>query len=186
MPRRFLQFVCLALVALLNFHVRVEAVDSAAGLEYKVKGAFLFNFAKFTEWPADSFSTPASPLLIGVFPSDPAAPILKQVLNAATVNGRPLLLKWLTPDDDLRSCHLIFLSRAEKDRAASVIAAVKDAPVVTVGETERFAHDGGIINFIQRDGSVRLEINLVAAERVGLKMSSKLAGMGKLVKGGRN
>jgi hypothetical protein len=108
--------------------------------------------------------------------------MLEQVLRGTTINNRPLLLKQLADGEDLQDCHLIFLSRAEKDRCASVIEAVKDAPILTVSETDKFAHNGGIINFVRADNSVRLEINLAAAERVGLGISSKLSSMGKIVK----
>jgi hypothetical protein len=176
----------LALAALCRLSATAGATETALALEYKVKAGFLFNFAKFTEWPPACFPAADGPLVIGVFSTDPAVAILEPVLRTAAINGHPVLLKRLAPEDDLRACHLIFLSRAERHRSAAVIAAVQGAAVVTVSEIPGFAHDGGIINFVRQGESVRLEINLEAAERVGLKISSKLAGMGRLVKAGKN
>ena len=151
-------------------------------LEYKVKAGFVFNFFKFVQWPESSFTTPTSPFVLGIFSSDPSLSALEQVLRGKQVNGRPVLVKPLSNVEEGQACHLVFLSRAEKRRVSEMLNTVKHLPVVTVSEIEGFAQDGGIVNFVLRDGSVRLEINLEAAERVGLKISAKLSSVGSLVK----
>jgi hypothetical protein len=151
-------------------------------LEYKVKAGFLFNFLKFVEWPAKAFQSPDAPFIIGVVDRENAASILEEVLRNKAVNGRPLIVKRLPAGEDLQTCHLLFIARSEKERVAQILASVKDAPVLTVGEVNEFARQGGKINFVMKDGYVRFEINLAAARQAGLKISSRLSSMAAIIK----
>ncbi|MSU56959.1 MAG: YfiR family protein [Pedosphaera sp.] len=151
-------------------------------LEYKVKAGFLYNFAKFVEWPSNSLPASNSPIVIGVFADDPAAPVLKQALDGKMVNGRSLIVKSLSETAALSTCHIFFLSRARQDRLKDVLGQVNAAPILTVGEMDQFAQRGGVINFVRADDSFRFEVNLEVAEKAGLKISAKLANMATIVK----
>jgi hypothetical protein len=142
--------------------------------EYDVKAAFLFNFVKFVEWPADAFAAERAPLAICVYGSDPFGRSLETVIQGERVGERGLIVERPDRLDDLEACHVLFVSGSEKDRLAAVLARVKDAPVLTVGDTEGFLRAGGIINFILEGSKVRFLINQEAAERSGLRISSKL------------
>ncbi len=155
--------------------------------EYDVKAAFLYNFTKFVEWPADSFPDAKSPLTLCILGEDPFGKTLRSLMEEG-VGGHPVSLLRL---DSLNNpalsnpeaCHVLFVSRSEKDRLHRVLDAVHGAPVLTVGDTPGFIDQGGMINFLLEGSKVRFEINQEAAEGVGLKISSKLLALAKHVKG---
>jgi hypothetical protein len=153
-----------------------------AELEYKVKAGFLFNFAKFVEWPATSFDSTNSPIVIGVMAEDAARPVLQQVLHGKVVNGRLLSVNPLQDTAGLSRCHVFFLGRKVNDRFEDMLARSKGKPVLTVGETDQFAEKGGIIGFVKEDESFRLQLNLEAATQAGLKVSAKLSSVARIVK----
>jgi hypothetical protein len=150
--------------------------------EYKLKAAFLYNFAKFISWPTNAFSATNTPLTIGVLGNDPFGPLLKDTVEGKTVNGRSILLRPLKRDEQPTGCHILFISRSEKERIPSILAGVEGQSILTVSEVDRFAHAGGMINFLVVSENVRFEINMQTAERAGLRVSSKLAGVGIVVK----
>jgi hypothetical protein len=147
--------------------------------EYQVKAAFLYNFAKFVEWPAEALDNGHTPMSLCVVGEDPFGDILEQTVQDKTVNGRPLAIKRLKAGPELRACHILFISSSEKKRLGQIIEAIRGASVLTVSETEGFIHQGPIINFIIEENKVRFEINLTSAERARLKISSKLLTLAK-------
>jgi hypothetical protein len=152
--------------------------------EYAVKAAFLFNFAKFVEWPADAFADPASPLVLCVLGEDPFGDALT-ALKGKTVNGRPLSIRYATTLDGLGRCHLLFICSSEKPFLPGILGATKGSNILTVGDVEDFARDGGIINLVNEENRVGIEVNLEAAQRTRLKVSSKLLGLARIVKPGK-
>ena len=171
-------FIMSVLVAFAGNTV-VRAQD--AELEYKLKAAFLFNFLKFTEFPTNQYAAPDSALVIGCLPEDPAAPILASVMEGKLLEGRPIRLVTFKEGDDIRRCHLLFISRTLKVKGEEAIERLKNSPVVTVGEVDQFAHRGGMINFVRHERTFRFEINLKVAERAGLRISSKLGSMATII-----
>ena len=172
-------FRLLAVFLLLRPSLAEPADD---GLEYKVKAGFLFNFAKYVEWPVSVLPTTNSEIRIGVLADDPAAPVLQQGLTGKVANRRPIKVMLLKNLSELPGCHIFFLSRAERGRVEDVLALTRGTPTVTVGEVDQFAHRGGIFNFIRQNDAFRFEVNLAGAERAGLKVSAYLAGMATVVK----
>ena len=175
---------CVGMLFCLTFAGTVPGADEA-GLEYKVKAGFLFNFAKFVEWPAKTLPTAGSAIVLGVLADDPAAPVLRQALQNKVANGRPLTVKLLPDPTGLSACHIFFLSRGQKARTEEILSLSGGVPVLTVSETDEFARRGGMISFIRKDESFRFEVNLEAAERAGIKVSAKLASMATIVKNGK-
>jgi hypothetical protein len=154
-----------------------------ASFEYKLKAGFLFNFAKFVQWPSKVLPAADSPITIGVFEDDPAAPVLQEVLAGdKRANGRPVTVKLLHTNSPPQGCHILFLGRSKKGASAEVLAQTRAEPILTVGEADHFAEHGGIINFVRKDESFRFEVNLQLAEQVGLKVSAKLASLATIVK----
>jgi hypothetical protein len=152
-----------------------------ADLEYEVKAAFLFNFAKFVEWPPDAFPDPATPVTICVLGEDPFGQGLDAVVEGETLNGRRLVVRRLRDVLQVRDCHVLFVSRSEKERLPSLMAGLRSGGVLTVGEGDDFLEQGGIIRFILEQNRVRFDINLDAAERGRLKLSSKLLRLARSV-----
>lgn len=142
--------------------------------EYQIKAAFLFNFTQFIEWPTNAFVNTDAPLVIGILGDDPFGAVLDQTIEGETVHDRKVVIKRSRRVEDLRSCHLLFISRSEKGRLAQTLAALKGAPVVTVSDLEQFARQGGTIGFMPLENKLRFEINLDATESAGVKISSKL------------
>ncbi len=150
--------------------------------EYAVKAAFLFNFTKFVEWPPAAYADERSPLKICVLGDDPFGKALQGV-KGEEVGGRRLDLAHLDNDNHLEACHVLFVSRSERDRLPRILADLHGAPVLTVGDTPGFTDQGGMINFVLEGSKVRFDINQDAAERAGLKISSRLLALAKHVKG---
>jgi hypothetical protein len=150
--------------------------------EYPVKLAFLYNFSKFVEWPPNSYRDPGAPLSICIVGEDPFSPELEIELRTRKVGGHPVEVRRLRQSDLLSACHIIFIPVTEKNQADRIVNGLKGSSTLIVGEIEGFALQGGIINFTVEDNRLHFEVNMLAAERAGLKISSKLLSLARLVK----
>lgn len=154
---------------------QIRAADApVVAAEHQIKAAYLFNFAKFVEWPSQAFASPRSPLVIGLVGEHPLESTLPQLLHGEQIRNRPLLFKRLASDEPPGSCHILFFSNAEAGQTPTLLAELKNTPVLTVGESEAFARAGGMINFVKQNRNVRFEVNLDAARQADLGISSKL------------
>jgi hypothetical protein len=158
--------------------------ESAVSKEYQVKGAFLFNFAQFVEWPRAVFGGPKTPFEIGILGDDPFGPFLDALAQGETVGDRPLAVRRGRSAADLRGCHILFVSPSEAGRLTEVMAALGDASVLTVGEGEDFAKLGGVIGFVLDGKRVRFVANPDAARSRGLKLGAQLLSLAKIVRTG--
>jgi hypothetical protein len=152
--------------------------------EYEVKAAFLHTFAQFTEWPPEAFASPSAPLIIGIVGDDPFGRVLDDAMREEPIHGRPTVIRRVERGENLRSCHVIFVSSSERRQLPQILAEIKGATVLTVSEIDRFAYFGGIITLSMEGPRVRFEINLKAAEQARLKISSKLLKLAKITGGG--
>jgi hypothetical protein len=150
------------------------------GAEYPVKLAFLYNFTKFIEWPPDSYRDPGAPLLICIVGHDPFSEVLERELRTRNVGGHPVELKLFKPNDKLNVCQIVFVPATEKHQA-DIVRGLKGSSTLTVGETDGFAVLGGVINLTVEANKVHFEVNRIAAERAGLKISSGLLSIAKIV-----
>lgn len=153
-----------------------RAADRAAPSEYDVKAAFLFNFAKFVSWPPTAFASPEAPVLIGVLGDNPFGGELARLATDVRVQGRAFEVKHATSLAPLQNCHVIFISASERERLPQILAALGQAHslALTVGESENFLRDGGMIRFVIEQNRVRFEIRAETATAAGLGISSKL------------
>jgi hypothetical protein len=150
-------------------------------VEYPVKLAFLYNFTKFVEWPSGSYNSPSAPLVICIAGNDPFSPDIEAELRTRTVGGHPVDVRTLRPNDILNACHMVFVPAAAEDQATRIVRGLKGSSTLTVGETEGFAVLGGIINLTAEGSKLRFEVNLLAAERANLKISSKMLALAKII-----
>ena len=141
--------------------------------EYLIKAALLYNFAKFAEWPAASFANDSDTLRICVLGDDPFGPALGSI-NGRTVRDRTLLAAPIARIEDAAACHILFVSASERDRLATILDTVGELPVLTVADMGRFTSSGGIVALKTAEDRSRLEINVGAAKRAGVRLSSKL------------
>ena len=177
------RFVLVAFAVLAALLAAAGAADAEVAVsEYDVKAAFLFNFTKFVEWPSAAFTDEHSPLRICILGEDPFGKTLR-VLTEGEVAGRRLTLLHLDKLNNLEACHVLYVSRSEVDRLPQVLAGLHNAPVLTVGDAKGFIDEGGMINFILEGSKVRFDVNQEAAERAGIKISSRLLALAKHVKG---
>ena len=149
--------------------------------EYQIKAAFLYNFAKFVDWPAKALPGASTSITLCILGEDPFGTDLEQILDGKTVNGKSIVIKRFRGIRGLEGCHILFISSSERHHLPEILGALRGASMLTVGETERFAKLGGIINFTIEENKVRFEINVDAAERAGLKISSRLLKLGKVI-----
>ena len=138
--------------------------------EYAVKAAFLYNFFKFVEWPAADERGVFELCLMG---EDPFGDALSS-LEGKQAQQRTVRITRNAATGQARSCHLLFIGEQAENRLASVLRALENAPVLTVGDTEGFVAAGGMIGLVMADNRVQVEINLRAVEKAGLKISSQL------------
>ena len=154
----------------------------APSLEYQVKAAFLYNFAKFIEWPEEN---PGVPLSICVLGQDPFGPLLDQMVEGKSIRGRALVVRRAADPAGLRSCGIVFVGATEMRHLGTIAKAAEAVHALTVGENDEFARTGGMIGFVLVDNKIRFEINVDAATRARLRISSQLLQVAHLVHDGR-
>jgi hypothetical protein len=170
-------------IAACVFLAAVVAVSARAddlALEYRVKAAFVFNFARFVTWPADRFAGPDAPLDLCVLGRDPFGRHLADVVRDKRVAGRMISLHYAQAPDRLPACEILFIGESESDRLHELLAGVTTEPVLTVSELPEFAFRGGMIRLLVENGKVRFEINPAAARAAGLDISSRLLSVARL------
>jgi hypothetical protein len=142
--------------------------------EYQLKAVFLFNFAKFVEWPPRAFGDARDPFTICVWGDNPFGSSLDAIVHGKTVANRPILVLPVSSPQQARSCQILFVSSSERKRMRGLLEAIKNCCVLTVGDTDDFTATGGIVQFKIIDARVRIEIDAEAAERANLRISSRL------------
>lgn len=157
--------------------------ESEQVLERQVKAAFLYRFTEFITWPEEVSPTPNRPFVIAVIGPDSLADELRQVVFGRAVQNRPVEVRRLSGDSGFTDENIIFISDEQRQRLPHVVrAAPRGALIVT--ESNGALSLGSIINFVLVDGRVRFEIALDAAERRGLRLSSRLLAVAQTVRTG--
>lgn len=152
-------------VVLLGFTLPLQAQTAS---EYQIKSAYLYNFAKMSQWPADALPGPESTLVIGVFGGgDEFVNVLRATLAGKAVNGHGIEVRQLRSPEELKFCHLIFFRASEKNER-STIASLEKGSILLVGEDKDFLAQGGMINLVLANGKITYEVNSAALERAGI------------------
>jgi hypothetical protein len=169
----------LAIPAILG-SVFIAETRGQARDEYQVKAAFLYNFARFVEWPAEVFTGPADPIVTCILGKDPFGHWLKEAINGRSIEGRALTLRHIAGAAEAASCQILFVGSSEPKRVWAGLASVRR--VLTVGECGDASEGGAIVNFVIEDGKVRFEINTDAAELGKVRISSRLLSLTRLTR----
>jgi hypothetical protein len=148
--------------------------------EYAVKSAFLYNFFKFIEWPADVSGSANYNLC---FVGDDLFGDNLATINGRQISGKTLIVHRHLDDKSLKSCHMVFLSADNAPTYRSTIEAIRGLPIVLVGDGPDFIAHGGVIRLYNDSGRITFEINLDAARNVNLRMSAQLLKLAKEVRG---
>jgi len=157
----------------------VARADDGISKEYRIKAAYLYNFAKFVDWPEQSFTNAEAPLVIGVWGPNPFGHELEVIAENHKINGHSIVVKSVTSLADASSVHLLFFS-GDNAQAVAELKQLPSASVLTVGESEKFTVAGGMIGFVREDDKVRFVINAAAAEQHGVKISAQLLKLARL------
>ena len=142
-------------------------------LEGEVRAAFLYNFTKFVEWPAEASDRVTSDFAVCVLGRSPFGEAL-DILLAKSVRGRRIAVTYLHRIEELKECNILFISSSERIRLRHIVAAVEARPILTVSDIKRSVAAGTMIGFVPAGDTVKFEINLRAAQRAGLRISSHL------------
>lgn len=158
---------------------------AAPAVEYQVKAVFLYNFTQFVDWPAEAFAKPDAPLVIGILGQDPFDKYLDDVVRGEKAGAHPIVVKRFMDIDSAAGCQLLFVGGEESRRPESMLAALKDRNILTVGDSGEFSKRGGMIDFITRQGKIRLRINVESVRAARLTVSSKLLRLADIVDKGK-
>lgn len=165
---------CISIFFLILFLATMGTSFAQNSKEYAVKAAFVLNFARYTQWPNESFSKNTEPLELCVLGDKSIEPEF-ETIKMKKIGTRPLHIRFIGTSEDLGQCDLLFVSREiDNGDLQSTFAALKARPVLTVGESIDFIRHGGIINFLKKEGRFRFEVNPGRAQEKNLKISSRL------------
>lgn len=181
-----LPLILIVLFALVLPGGKGSAALAIAPNEYQLKAGFLYNFAHFVEWPASAFSDPDSPLVIGILGKDPFASDLDGIVRGEKVNNHPLIVQRYQQVEEVKACHILFVSQSETKKLERIFMILKNRSVLTVGDTEGFARRGGMIRFVTQNNKIRFRVNLEAARNANLTISSKLLRAAEIIVQGGN
>ena len=149
--------------------------------EYQIKAAFLYNFAQFVKWPGTIFSSSDAPFYIGILGEDPFGSALDDTVTGESIDGHRFVVIRSPRVEELEGCQVIFICRSEANNLEAILSRLKSRPILTVSDVDGFAGMGGDIDFYLSGSKVRFEINPRSARQCGLKMSSQLQALGKIV-----
>jgi hypothetical protein len=157
------------------------SAQTASPTEYEIKAAFLYNFAKFVEWPPDAFKNSGGSFVIGVLGEDPFEKGLEKELTGKPLQDKQLVFKRLSSLDDALGCQVVFISASEEERLGAILNRLQGSPILTVSDMGKFIQHGGMVGFILQDNKVGFNVNRTVAESAGLKISSQLLKLAKII-----
>lgn len=182
---RFLRGASVVGVLVLAATARPGWAQQQSVSEPALKAAFLFNFAKFTEWPADALA-PGAPLRLCL--TDAAvADALDATVTGRSITGHPVTTSRVSvprsaADDSLSGCAVAYVTGLDAKKAADVLGSIQTAAVFSVSDFADFAAMGGVANFLVEGDRMRFALNPAAAERVRLRLNSQLLAVARLTK----
>jgi len=166
---------------LVPLHLSDSAELSRAG-EYEIKAAFLYKFIKYTEWPPDEPKKTGDAFVIGVLGKDPFGSALDRMLEGELIDRKRIIAKRFARIEDAADSHILFISSSAQDDLPRILKTLESHSVLSVSEIENFAQRGGIIALKKESNRIIFEINLDAAKRSNLTLSSQLLGLARIVR----
>ncbi len=167
----------IAIIAFCSLFYLPAAHPEQKPAEYQVKAAFLYNFAKFVEWPKETRDAYRYLYLLG---DNPFGGMLDG-LEGKAIMGKQLVIRRINSVDELKECSILFISSSEEKYLQKIIEKAGSLGILTIGDTSGYAEQGVIINLYTDNNKIRFEINAEAARRAGLKLSSKILSLAKII-----
>jgi hypothetical protein len=162
---------------------RFSKAQSPAGFTtHDVEAAYLYNFAKFVQWPEEK-AMDSEPFSICLLGEDEFGKKLDDLIANETLQGRKILARRLTSASAAESCQIVFIGQTEDVRLSKDLAALNKKPMLTVSALPEFLEHGGAIQFLFQNNRVRFAVNLAAAQQAGLSLSSELLKVAVFVEG---
>lgn len=168
--KRLLSGILFLVVSALPGNVSDSSAEKLLSREYRLKAAYLYNFAKFIEWPEETFPNKDTPMTLAVLGADPFGGHLS-VIESRTIKGRKVRVQYFKSLKELEFCHLLFINAPDSEHLARAFNALKGLSVLTVGEMRGFSESGGMIQLLKRKNRIYFRINRAAAERSRLTIS---------------
>jgi hypothetical protein len=172
--RRF-RLACALFLVLWSCEARAQDTT-----EVTLKGAFLFNFARFTEWPVDALP-PLAQVSACVIGDRAVGDAFARAVKGRQLDGRSILVTVLEANVPLPTCHLLYVSGVPRARMVEIVNGLRDTPVLTVSDYEGFAKFGGMVQVLVEAGKMKFRINTSSAKRARLQLSSRLLALAELV-----
>jgi len=169
----------LLFVALAVFLCGFRTSQAQVSREYQIKAAFLYNFAQFTEWPTNAFANDHAPIVIGVLGADPFGRALEETVKGEAIQGHPLIIQHYHRADEIKTCHILFISQSENRYMEEIVRSLKAKPILTVADADGPVTAQVIIRFIVENNKVHFRINQQAAVQAHLVLSSRLLRVGE-------
>jgi hypothetical protein len=163
-------------IIILGLVFSVDCFANEPEREYQIKAAFLYKFLLFAEWPEEPTDESRGTIIIGIIGKDSFGNVFEPI-EGEIIDGRKLIIKRFKKDvsiETLKKCHILFISSSLKKEMNKILKPLNEYPVLTVSEIKGFPQTGGMINFKRSGNRIGFEINMSAAESVGIKFRSKL------------
>lgn len=170
-------------LALLGFCASgLDCAQGAGPQEYQAKAAFIFNFAKYVEWPPEAFPSKDSPVTLCILGRDPFGSALSAI-EGRTAHGRPLRVRRNVPAEDVAGCNIAYVTESEERHVPVILKAIGTQPVLTMSDLDGFAEAGGAVGVFVVEDRLKFDANLTALQRANLKASSQALKLARTVFG---
>jgi hypothetical protein len=152
--------------------------------EYQIKAVFLWRLAQFVEWPSNAFEATNSPIVIGMLGDSPFGNALDLAVQGETAHNRPVVVQYFRRVEQVRTCHILYVSRSERSRLPAIFRSLAGRSILTVSDTEGFAVDyGGMIEFLSSENNkVALRVNIDAVKEPKLTLDARLLRVAEVVR----
>lgn len=164
----------------------VVAQDDTSAAEQRIKAAFLHHFGTFVEWPASAFAGPGDSLNIGVIADDETTAYLRELSARRSLQGRPIRVVRVDRDTELDGVHIVFVPRGAMHHLPRIVEVIDGRPVLLVVDSAPGSTTGAVVEFVVVDDRVRFDVDLDAAQRQGLRMSSRMLQVARQVVGAQS
>lgn len=173
--------MCVHLCLLACCCCAARALADEAIPEQQIKAAYILNFARYASWPAPALSEPRAPIVVCLY--GPGTADIARQLQSRAAGSHPLDLRTVTRIEDTEACHALYIT-ADHNRQSAWLNRLRDQAILTIGDSSSFLADGGMINMLLVDGSIRFEVNLSAAKRGGVSLHPRMLALAERVVGG--
>lgn len=145
----------------------------------KFQSIFIYNFSKYVKWP-DSHS--GDSFVIGVYGGGEVKASLSEMASVKKeIHGMSIEVVGFDAPNGIDRCHILFIPGEHCDQLEAVKASVTGKPVLIVTDKPGMAEKGSAINFVEKDGKIKFELNQAVTERQGLKVAGSLASLAILI-----